>query len=175
MENNKPKNFTEYVESFTTVFTGSYKVAFEKEVARLIGLHLEIEDRKCAVEFLCDTYITETGNRPVGSQLDALASHLLYEALEGDARPDKITLEDYPVVTATMTKRRLLNRGESATDEAAFNVISSDRKVHGAPTKRSRRQYENDHVEKQAQEKARLLNAEYKRATSPSAIVTTSL
>lgn len=175
MEQQKPKNFSEYVDQFITVFTGDYKSAFEKEVTKLIELHFELQDRKQAVEFLCETYVTETGKRPVGSQLDALASHLLYEALEGDARTDKMKLEEYPVVTAAQTKRRLLSRGESATDDAAFGTISNDGRKHGLGTKRTRRQYEHDQVEKQAQDKAKRLNADYKRASSPSAITIKAL
>jgi hypothetical protein len=168
-------DINEYLQSFTTIFTADYKAAFEREVQRLISLHLEVEDRKKAVEFLCDTYINETGKRPVPKQLDELASHLLFEALEGDERPDKMTLEDYPVVTAAQKKRRIINRGENVTDGAAFTSIGNDGKRYGAPTKRPRRRYENDYVEKQAQEKAKRLNVDYKRASSPSKISTQSL
>lgn len=162
----------DYINSFDTIFTGDYKVLFEKEVDRLIELHFEVKDRKRAVEFLTDRYIEETGKRPLGSQLERLASHLLYESLEGDTRRDKMTIEEYPITTDQQIKRRRLSRGETPTDMQALNKVASDGKEYGKPTRRYRRPYENWHMEKQAHEKARATNAQYRQDTNNGSVVT---
>jgi hypothetical protein len=166
------KDLETYVANFKTIFVGDYTGAFEKEVTKLIDIHLEdVEQRKAAVAFLCEDYINTVGKVPENEQLDRLASHLLWEHLEGDTRPDKVTLTDYPILTPAQSVRRMKARGEFFTDFVdTASTIGSDGKNHRTPTRRTRRGYENYNVDKQAQERNKKMKAQYKRDTSPSGI-----
>lgn len=178
---NKITNIEEYKINFTTIFVGDFKSAFIEEVTKLIALMLPIEDRKQAVEFLIDRYIIDTGKRPddirmrVGkkteSALDVLASHLLYEALEGDTRPDKMTIEDVPVMTENQHKKRVMKRGEITVDvTAACRTIGSDNKNYRKPTRRILKPYEIDMVNKRKDERLKETDPKYRELTRPSTI-----
>lgn len=156
----------DYISTFTTIFVGDSKALFEQEVDRLIELHFSIEDRKLAVGFLTERYYEDTGKTPNSYQLDRLATHLLYECLEGDSRRDKITLEEYPILTTTQEKRRRQSRGETPVDFNVVSYIGSDGANHYKPTRRPRRPYEHDYVEKQAQKNVKEANKTYKDATT---------
>ena len=164
-----------YCTEFNTIFVGDYKELFTQEVDKLIKIHFELEDRKLAIEFLTERYISDTGKRPVCAELERLATHMLYESLEGDTRRDKMTLEEYPIITPAQVKRRKINRGETSADFSSNNFIGSDGKQHGKPVKRYRRRYENEYVDKLAHDKARQENTQYKVDTSPSSITTRKL
>jgi hypothetical protein len=175
-------NFKGYKEQFITVFTGDYKKLFAEETEKLVKLMLPLPERMEAVEFLTerffedvgrmptDVYATDSNNKRINA-LDLLSSHILYESLEGDARPDKITLEEFPVVTESQTKRRRIKRGEISVDVTkACASIANDGRNYREPTRRVRKPYENDKVEQLAAEKMREADATYKAATSPSKI-----
>lgn len=186
-EEKKIINAKEYKEQFKTVFTGDFKGLFAEEVKRLVGLMLPIPDRMEAVEFLTERFFEDVGRMPTDitvtdsknmrvNALDYLSSHILYESLEGDKRPDKITLEEFPVVTESQTKRRRIKRGEISVDVAkACTSIGSDGRDYREPTRRMRKPYENDKVEQQAAEKARKNNVVYMNASSPSKITRTKI
>lgn len=117
------------------LFTGDYKVQFSEEVTALIEKHIDdIDARKYAVWQLIEAYIDQTGQRPVPSELDRLSSHLLYESLEGDPRPDKITEEDYPILTVAQFNRRYNKEARSE----ALNTIGTDGVNHRPPTRRKK-------------------------------------
>lgn len=185
MENSTEKEITtfeEYKRQFVTVFVGDYKSLFAKEAHKLIGLMLPVTDRMEAIEFLIEQFIKDTGKRPDHimtrdsanksiSVLDLLASHILYEALEGDPRPDKMTLEEFPVVTATQTKRRLQKRGEVSCDiDAACKTIGTDNRNYRKPARRKLKPYEIDKREKAINENAKANDPIYKAATQSSKI-----
>ncbi|KQL18842.1 hypothetical protein [Cytobacillus solani] len=67
--------------------------------------NLPREERFVAIERLTDRYITATGKRPDPSQLDRLATLCLYEEVTDD-RPDKMTLEEYPIMSDEQYARR---------------------------------------------------------------------
>jgi hypothetical protein len=115
------------------VFTGDHKKEFVEQVDKLIDEH--IEDRAVRVrkiDDLIESYVEQTGKRPVSAQLERLGSYILFEELEGDTRPDKMTLESEPIMTEAQTKRRY--KGE-VSDEA-FAFIGNDGKNHREPTRR---------------------------------------
>lgn len=181
VEDYKINSVEEYKINFTTIFVGDFKSAFIEEVTKLIALMLPIEDRKQAVEFLIDRYIIDTGKRPddirmrVGkkteSALDVLASHLLYEALEGDTRPDKMSIEDIPVMTENQHKKRVMKRGEITVDvNAACRTIGSDNKNYRKPTRRTLKPYEIDMVNKRKDERLKETDPKYRELTRPSTI-----
>ncbi|MFB5568648.1 hypothetical protein ACE41F_26805 [Bacillus cereus] len=175
-------NLKEYKEQFNTVFTGDFKRLFAEEAKKLVGLMLPVYDRMEAIEFLTERFFEDVGRMPTDitvsdssnkkiNALDYLSSHILYESLEGDTRADKITLEEFPVVTESQTKRRRRERGEISVDVSKACVsIGSDGRNYREPTRRVRKPYEHDKVEKQAADKMRETDAQYKAATSPSKI-----
>lgn len=61
--------------------------------------------RMQAVEDLTDAYIEQTGKTPDGPVLERLANVILHEELS-DPRPDKMTLEEYPIMSERMYKVR---------------------------------------------------------------------
>ncbi|WP_431819236.1 hypothetical protein LWL40_27720 (plasmid) [Bacillus thuringiensis] len=164
----------------TVIFTS--KGGFIVETSRLVALMLPIEDRKQAVEVLTEKYFEEMGEMPTKIKmqdrrgrhieaLDLLADHLLYEALEGDNRADKITLEERPVLTPNQVRRRIQERGEISVDfTAALKSQASDGKNYRRPNRRVRSSYENHKVEEQALEKAKENNESYRDAVNPSKI-----
>lgn len=70
-----------------------------------LGEPLAIEERIIVIERLLDSYINQFGEVPKGNQIQRLANWLLLESLK-NAHPDKVTREEYPI----MTKRQLRAR-----------------------------------------------------------------
>lgn len=177
----KVTNLNEYKKHLEGIIFTS-KSGFAHETLFLVSKLLPIDERIEAVEFLTEKYFAEMGEMPTKVKmkdrrgryieaLDLLAEHLLYEALEGDSRPDKITLEERPVLTSNQIKTRITDRGEISVDIGlACKTYGSDGRNHRNPTKRNRTPYENMKVEQQSLEKAKQVNEGYRDATNPSKI-----
>jgi hypothetical protein len=115
------------------VFTGDYKAKLIKEVDKLVGDRItDREERMQAIDELLECYVSQTGERPDGYQLDRLGSLILYEDLEGDTRPDKMTIEEAPIMTGSQIGRR--HRDE--VSDTAFAFIGNDGTNHREPTRR---------------------------------------
>ncbi|ABY46782.1 hypothetical protein [Bacillus mycoides] len=174
-------NINEY-KSYLDKVVFTSKGGFITETSKLVSLMLPLEDRIQAVEALTEAYFAHRGEMPTKIKmqdrrgrfveaLDLLADHLMYEFLEGDARPDKITLEERPVLTPNQIKRRVQDRGEISVDfNAALKSQASDGKNYRRPNRRVRSPYENHKVEEQALEKAKENNEAYRDAINPSKI-----
>lgn len=76
--------------------------ALREDVAKI-----PLADRFALIEAITDAYIEQTGERPDGSALYRLGDIALYESLEGDRRADKITLDEYPILSETQHSRRV--------------------------------------------------------------------
>lgn len=63
------------------------------------------KQRFIEIERLIDNYIMWNGKRPDAQALDRLATLCLYEEVT-DSRPDKMTLEEYPVLSDNQYERR---------------------------------------------------------------------
>lgn len=63
------------------------------------------KERFAAIERLTDEYIAATGRRPNPAQLDRLATLCLYEEVT-DATPDKMTVNEYPIMSDEQYARR---------------------------------------------------------------------
>lgn len=116
------------------LYVGDFKTQFADEVTALIDE--AIEDRQLRInriDDLIENYVTQTGERPNGVQLDRLSSYILREELEGDNRPDKMTLEDNPIMTESQRGRRIKNE---VSDEA-FAFIGNDGTNHREPVRRT--------------------------------------
>lgn len=83
--------------------------ALEEYIAELEAgaKHMPREVRIVAVEALTDAYIMQTDRRIGGGLLYRLTNVVLVEELS-DPRPDKVTLEEYPI----MSERQLEHRAK---------------------------------------------------------------
>ncbi|MCW4657014.1 hypothetical protein OOG41_26725 [Bacillus sp. AS_5] len=175
-------NIEEYKLNFTRMFVGDFKTVFVEEARKLVDLMLPIHDRMAAVEFLTDQYIKQVGKPPADVRLrndknkmigvlEYLADHILYESLEGDTRVDKMTLEEYPVMTDNQAKNRIISRGEITVDvQLACRTVGADDMNYRKPTRRILRPYEEDSVNKRKDAKLASENEAYRKATQSSKI-----
>lgn len=88
-----------------------YKDVFEAKVNELLatktseGLPPDVAWRIYASDVITSAYVEQTGKTPDGNQVQRLANWLLLEMLS-DSHPDKVTREDYPVMTKKQLKTR---------------------------------------------------------------------
>lgn len=88
-------------------FTGDYKTKFKAYVDYVLQTAALTERtiRMQMIEELTDEYVAQTGERPDVSELERLTNAVLHEELS-DPRPDKMTLEEYPIMSERMHKVR---------------------------------------------------------------------
>jgi hypothetical protein len=93
-------------------FEGDYKRKFIKYVEELEQSASSTSRgyRKQAIHELTNAYTKQVGKTPDGSALERLTNVLLHEELS-DPRPDKMTLEEYPI----MSERQYAKRTEGKT------------------------------------------------------------
>ena len=114
-------------------FVGDYKVKFEEYVDKLEQNRIENRStRMYLVGLLCERYILLTGERPDSYQLNRLAGIILYEYMEGDSHPDKVTNTDFPILTESQTRRR--HSGE--VGDAPFLTMGHDGRGYSVPVRR---------------------------------------
>ncbi|WP_433943629.1 hypothetical protein [Paenibacillus sp. SN-8-1] len=94
--------------------------------------------------------------------MDRLTNAVLYEELT-DTRPDKMTIEEYPIMSLYQEDRRRDNEYSDVLAET-YGADGNDR---AKPIRRVRTAREHRFVEKTAQEKNRERKAQYKRDSSP--------
>lgn len=115
-------------------FKDDYKEQFTDSVTELIEEAVEDrQERINRINHLIESYVEQTGERPDGRELDRLSSHILHEELEGDPRPDKMTLVDEPIMTEAQRGRRIKNE----VSEKSFAFIGNDGKNHREPIRRN--------------------------------------
>lgn len=73
------------------------------------GRDIIVADRIAEVSGWIDAYIDENGVRPPAHRLDELADYILYDELT-DTHPDKMTREEYPIMSEWQRARRLRKR-----------------------------------------------------------------
>lgn len=144
-----------------------YKAAFIEAVDDLIAEKIEDRsERMKAVYELTEKYIHRVGIRPDVSQLKRLADYILQEELT-DSHPDKMTINDSPIMSATQEERR--RAGEyalSLADRYDLDGVKRDR-----PTRRRRTAQEERFIDEIARERNRARSAQYSRDTSPGSVV----
>ncbi len=88
-------------------FGVNYKSRMEEYVQQLEQSVGEVprDARMQMVEDLTDAYVEQTGKTPDGPLLERLANVILHEELS-DSHPDKMTLEEYPIMSERMYKVR---------------------------------------------------------------------
>jgi hypothetical protein len=99
------------------------------------------EVRLVKIEALTEDYYANTGEMPDAVALERLADLCLYEELT-DPNPDKMTAEEYPIMSETQKARRQEGRHvkkESQRKEVSFEAtgtIGTDRIDYRRPTRK---------------------------------------
>lgn len=91
----------------------------------------QIEDRAeriAAVGAWTDAYIDKHGQRPPAQQLELLADYILREEL-ADKNPDKMTREEYPIMSEWQRVRRLKSRIMAGVVEIDYRSATGYRKT----------------------------------------------
>jgi hypothetical protein len=88
-------------------FEGNYKRILEDYTEALEGSagSNPREVRMFLIDKMIDAYVEQTGDRPDGKVLEKLTNVILHEELT-DPRPDKMTLEEYPIMSDRQYEKR---------------------------------------------------------------------
>lgn len=127
-------------------FEGNYKRVIDDYTMLLeSSAKLNPRDyRMFIVEKMTDAYIEQTGLRPDGVILERLANVVLHEELS-DKRADKMTLEEYPIMSDHQYDRRAkgLKRPRNSAGVTAMEVplthatyVATDGNDYYAPVRR---------------------------------------
>ena len=140
---------------------------FIEAVDDLIAENIEDRgERIAAVYALTEAYIDSVGKRPDVAQLDRLSDYILREEIT-DSHPDKMTINEYPIMSAIQEDRRR-DREYSLTLADGYD---SDGVKREKPGRRRRTAREERFIDKIARDRNRARNAQYKRDTNPGPVV----
>ncbi|MDL5023761.1 hypothetical protein [Bacillus velezensis] len=103
------------------------------------------QERIEAITALSDAYYDSTGEHPELSALERMANLVLYEELS-DAHPDKVTREEYPIMSETQFEERYKRE---ASDKLAEEYDQTG-SYKGRPIRRARSSYENKLLDRRA-------------------------
>ncbi|HHT7127809.1 hypothetical protein [Bacillus cereus] len=137
---------------YTFNINGDYKTQFETYVNTLITTRRESDSsaisnrdvRAEEINSLTDAYVEALGERPEPKQLERLADLLLYEELH-DTHPDKMTREEYPIMSEHQLARR-------HSDEVSMKVAEEygvDRRCYKSPIRRKRTRKETWQIDRE--------------------------
>jgi hypothetical protein len=102
-------------------FNDDYKNEFKRYIDVLftyakLGDLADRTKRMSLIDELIESYIAATGHRPDSVQLDRLATLCLYEEIT-DNHPDKMTREEYPIMSEEQYARRTEGKHVKRTDK----------------------------------------------------------
>ncbi|PET15020.1 hypothetical protein CN513_21145 [Bacillus cereus] len=152
---------------------GDYKMQFETYVNKLIITHREsnseaISNRDVRAEeikSLTDAYVGTVGERPESKQLERLADLLLYEELH-DTHPDKMTREEYPI----MSEHQLSRRHSGEVSMKVAEEYGSDRRNYKPPVRRKRTRKETWQIDREAKSRNEERRKAYQEFTRVQAV-----
>ncbi|WP_088322547.1 hypothetical protein [Bacillus cereus] len=132
---------------------GDYKTQFETYVNTLIISLRESNSsaisnrdvRAKEIKLLTDAYVEAVGERSEPRQLERLADLMLYEKLH-DTHPDKMTREEYPIMSDHQLSRR--HSGEVSMKVAEEYGV--DRRCYKPPVRRKRTRKEMWQIDRDA-------------------------
>ncbi|MED1088322.1 hypothetical protein [Bacillus mycoides] len=158
---------------YTFDINGDYKTQFETYVNTLITTLREsdssaISNRNvCAEEIksLTDANVGTVGQRPEPKQLERLADLLLYEELH-DTHPDKMTREEYPIMSDHQLSRR--HSGEVSMKVAEEYGV--DRRNYKPPVRRKRTRKETWQIDREAKSRNEERRKRYREFTRVQAV-----
>ena len=129
---------------YTFDINGDYKAQFETYVNTLITSIRESgssaisnrDVRAKEIKSLTDAYVGTVGERPDEFQLERLTDLLLYEELT-DSHPDKMTRNEYPIMSETQLARRQtgahVRKGTTPKGEIPMNALYDVSADGGSP------------------------------------------
>ncbi|MCY7967735.1 hypothetical protein MOB49_11590 [Bacillus haynesii] len=116
---------------------------------------------------LADAYYDSVGEHPDSTALERMANLVIYEELS-DSHPDKMTREEYPIMSETQLSRR--KEGKHRKKEANYRIevpfklaenVGVDGKNYALPVRRERSLRENMAVDEQAKSRNKELRKRY--------------
>lgn len=137
-----------------------YKSELHKEITALQRLtkkgKLPRDLRLVKIEQLAEEYFSRTGEMPDAKALQRLEDLCIYEELT-DSRPDKMALEEYPIMSDYQLARRQhgMHRKKAKEDDIPVRMevpfswaanYGADGKNYSYPYRRERDDYENEWV-----------------------------
>ncbi|MBH0358984.1 hypothetical protein [Bacillus toyonensis] len=137
---------------YTFETNGDYKTQFETYVNTLITAQRESDSsaisnrdvRAEEIKLLIDAYVEVVGERPEPKQLERLADLLLYEELS-NTHPDKMTREEYPIMSDHQLSRR--HSGEVSMKVAEEYGV--DKRCYKPPVRRKRTRKETWQIDRE--------------------------
>lgn len=144
-----------------------FKTQFYEDVTAIISADIsDRTERMAAVQTLTDRYMTAHGKAPDEAQLERLANYILREELT-DTRPDKVTLEEYPI----MSERQLERRRAQEVPLKVAEEYGADGRNYRVPKRRKRSTREMIFVDRHAKIRNKERAAAYRRDTAPGPVV----
>lgn len=123
-------------------------------------------ERMAAVHALIDAYIEDVGTRPDIAQLHRLSDYLLREEIT-DSHPDKMTINEYPIMSEVQEERRRI-REYSLTLADGYD---NDGVAREKPSRRRRTAREQRIIDQNAHDRNRTRSTQYKHYTSHGPVV----
>ncbi|TEA81194.1 hypothetical protein [Bacillus thuringiensis] len=138
---------------YTFDMNGDYKTQFETYVNTLITSLRESDSdaisnrdiRAKEIKLLTDAYVGTVGERSEPRQLERLADLMLYEELH-DTHPDKMTREEYPI----MSEHQLSRRQSGEVSMKVAEEYGVDRRNYKPPVRRKRTRKETWQIDREA-------------------------
>jgi hypothetical protein len=153
-----------------------YKSELHKEINALQRAtkkgELPRELRLAKIEKLTEEYFAKTGEMPDTKALQRLEDLCIYEELT-DSHPDKMTLEEYPIMSDYQLARRQhgMHRKKPKEDDLPVRMevplswaanYGADGKNYSYPYRRERDDYENEWVNEMSRSRNEERNRNYK-------------
>lgn len=155
-------------------FSGDYKTKFNDAVTELVAAKIaDRQERMVAVDSLINEYVRDTGEVPVGAQLERLTNAILMEELT-DPNNHKVAHNEYPILSdIQMSRRQMGRRGSEATNmngevgAQAASSVSTSGQDYRYPSRRTRTKEENMTVDMKAKIRNKERAEQYKKDSSP--------
>ncbi|MED1742072.1 hypothetical protein P4U97_21695 [Bacillus swezeyi] len=106
---------------------------------------------------LADAYFDAVGEHPDFTALERMANLVIYEELT-NPHPDKMTREEYPIMSETQREERI----KSEASEKLAEEYGLDGRNYKVPTRRKRSSYEEKFVDKAARARNKERRENYK-------------
>ncbi|MEI2280706.1 hypothetical protein [Paenibacillus polysaccharolyticus] len=149
----------------------NYKWAFHEVITELSEANIENRgERMSAVAALTDSYIEANGERPDVDALERLTNLILKEELS-DMDAHKIQHNEYPF----LSDRQFERRHDREVSLWVAENMGADGIDHKPRKKRMRSKWENAYMDRDIRTKNAARKAQYKKDTSPGAVVTYNL
>ncbi|EJQ06651.1 hypothetical protein ABHP49_004765 [Bacillus cereus] len=153
---------------------GDYKMQFETYVNKLIITHRESDSEAISnrdvraeeIKSLTDAYVGTVGERPESKQLERLADLLLYEELH-DTHPDKMTREEYPI----MSEHQLSRRHSGEVSMKVAEEYGVDRRNYKPPVRRKRTRREMWQIDREAKSRNEERRKAYREFTRVQSVI----